>query len=49
MAISYKLNDQLLIIKTEGDFQPEDLQVIFSKVFSDPNFKLGIKILVHDL
>ena len=49
MAISYELDDQLLIIKTEGDFQPEDLQATFEKVFSDPDFKPGTKILVHDL
>ncbi len=49
MAISYELNDQLLIIKTEGDFQPEDLQATFEKVFSNADFKPGIKILVHDL
>ncbi len=49
MAISYELDDQLLIINTEGDFQPEDLQATFEKVFSDPDFKPGIKILVHDL
>jgi len=49
MAISYKLEDQLLIITTEGDFQPQDLQATFKQVFSDPDFKPGIKILVHDL
>lgn len=49
MAISYILEDQILIIRTEGEFQPEDLQKTFSMVFSDPGFKAGIKILVHDL
>jgi hypothetical protein len=49
MVISYELDDQLLIIKTEGNFQPQDLQATFEKVFSDPDFKPGINILVHDL
>ena len=49
MAITYELDDQLLIIKTEGDFQPEDLHTTFKSVFSDSEFKPGIKILVHDL
>lgn len=49
MSISYELDDQILIIKTEGDFQPEDLQETFKKVFSDPKFKSGAKILIHDL
>jgi len=49
MAISYELDDQLLIITTEGDFQPKDLQTTFQQVFVDPEFKPGIKILVHDL
>ena len=49
MPISYELEDQILIIKTEGDFQPEDLQNTFNKVFSDPKFQPGIKILLHDL
>ena len=49
MAISYELDEQLLIIKTEGDFQPKDLQETFKKVFSNPEFKSGINILVHDL
>lgn len=49
MAISYELEDQILIIKTEGDFHPEDLQSTFQKVFADPDFRTGIKILVHDL
>jgi hypothetical protein len=49
MPISYELDGQLLIINTKGDFQPEDLQNTFKKVFSDPDFKPGIKILIHDL
>ena len=49
MAISYELDDQLLIITTEGNFQPEDLQKTFLQVFSDPDFRPGTKILVHDL
>ena len=49
MAISYEIDDNLLIIETEGDFQFEDLQETFSRVFSDPQFKAGINILVHDL
>lgn len=49
MAIRYELDDQLLIITTEGNFQPEDLHAAFQNVFSDPHFRPGIKILVHDL
>jgi hypothetical protein len=49
MPISYELEDQLLIIKTEGDIQPEDLQETFQKVFVDPAFEPGTKILVYDL
>ena len=49
MAIKYELDDQLLIITTEGNFQPEDLQATFKNVFSDPHFKPAIKILIHDL
>ena len=49
MAISYELDDQLLIIKTEGEFQPKDLEETFNKIFVDPAFKPGINILVYDL
>jgi len=49
MAISYELDDQFLIIKTEGNFHPKDLQSTFGKVFADPDFKTGLKILVHDM
>jgi hypothetical protein len=49
MAISYELDDQILVIKTEGDFQPKDLQDIFEKIFSDLAFQPGLNILVHDL
>ena len=49
MAISYELEDQLLIIKTEGEFQPRDLDETFKKILADPDFKPGINILIHDL
>ena len=49
MAIKYELDDQLLVIKTEGNLQPEDLQETFRNIVKDQAFKPGIKILVHDL
>jgi len=49
MSISYEVDGQILIIKTEGDFQPKDLQDIFTEIFTDPAFHSGLNILVHDL
>lgn len=49
MSISYKITDQLLIIETADNFKASDLNNTFDRIFADPRFKSGLKILVHDL
>jgi predicted HAD superfamily phosphohydrolase YqeG len=49
MPITYELKDQLLTIRTQGDFEQTDLSKMIHEIFKDPVFEPGIKILVHDL
>ncbi len=49
MGISYEIKERLIIIRTEGNFEAADLKATFQKIFSDPDFKTGANILVHDL
>jgi hypothetical protein len=49
MAISYKIEDQFILIQTEGNFKPSDLNDTFTKIFSGSDVKPGVKILLHDM
>lgn len=49
MPVSYTLIDDLVFMSAEGSLTPEDMRAALEAVISDPGFRKGSRILLHDI